>query len=131
MIEMQNEIEKLGQDWATAERRGDIVALTSMLTDDFIGVGPLGFMLTKQEWLARHQTGDLTYDSLDLDEDSVRVYNDAAVLIGQQLQNAAYRGIAVDAQLRTTLVFVREEGQWQLASLHFSPIGQPPAFARS
>jgi ketosteroid isomerase-like protein len=39
-------------------------------------------------------------------------------------------GNPVDAQLRTTLVFIRQQGQWRLASLHYSPIGQPPSFAR-
>ena len=128
---MQNDIEKLGQEWAAAELRGDVSALTSMLTDDFIGIGPLGFMLTKQEWLARHRSGELTYDSVDLDEVTVRVYDGAAILIGRQVQKAAYRGNRVDAELRTTLVLVHQHGQWQLASLHFSPIGQPPPFARS
>jgi ketosteroid isomerase-like protein len=128
---MQNEIEELGQKWTAAELRGDVPALRSMLADDFIGVGPLGFLLTKEQWLARLQSGDLTYESLQLDEVSVRVYNDAAILIGRQAQKAAYRGNPVDAQLRTTLVFVHQDGQWLLAGLHFSPIGQPPPFAQS
>ena len=128
---MQNEIEKLGQEWAAAELRGDVSALNSLLTDDFIGIGPLGFLLSKQEWLARHQSGDLTYDAVDLDEVTVRVYDQAAILIGRQVQKAAYRGNRVDAELRTTLVFVHQHGQWQLAGLHFSPLGQPPPFAQS
>jgi ketosteroid isomerase-like protein len=127
---MQSDIEELGQIWAAAEQRGDVPTLTAMLTDDFVGIGPLGFMLTKQEWLARHQSGELTYDGVDLDEVTVRVYNGAAVVIGRQGQQATYRGNRVDAELRTTLVFVHQEGQWRLASLHFSPIGQPP-FAQS
>lgn len=128
---MQNEIGQLGQNWAAAELRGDIPTLTAMLTDDFVGIGPLGFMLTKQEWLARHQSGDLTYDVVDLDDVTVRVYDGAAVLIGRQVQKAAYRGNQVDAELRTTLVFVRQQGEWRLAGLHFSPIGQPPPFAQA
>lgn len=127
---MHSDIETLGREWATAELRADVSALRSMLTDDFIGIGPLGFMLTKQEWLDRHQSGDLSYDAVDLDEVTVRVYDGAAILIGRQVQKAAHRGNRVDAELRTTLVFVHQQGQWRLAGLHFSPIGQPPPFAR-
>ena len=127
---MHSDIETLGQEWATAELRADVSALRSMLTDDFIGIGPLGFMLTKQEWLDRHQSGDLIYDAVDLDQVTVRVYDGAAILIGRQVQKAAHRGNRVDAELRTTLVFVQQLGQWRLAGLHFSPIGQPPPFAR-
>jgi Domain of unknown function (DUF4440) len=105
--------------------------LERTLTDDFIGIGPLGFMLTKQEWLARHTSGDLQYESFHLDEVQVRVYNDAAVLTGRQLQNGAYRGNSIKAQFRTTLVFVQQHGQWRLASLHLSTIGQPPNLTQS
>ncbi len=127
----EQEVARLADAWVAAELRGDSTFLEKTLADDFIGIGPLGFMLTKQEWLARHQSGDLKYDSLDLDEVKVRVYNEAAVLTCRQVQNAAYRGNSIQAQLRTTLVLVHLEGQWQLASLHLSPIGQAPNFTRS
>jgi ketosteroid isomerase-like protein len=131
MIEIHNDIETIAQQWSSAERHGDVANLASILSDDFVGVGPLGFLLTKPEWLARHQSGDLTYEAVDLDEMTVRVYDRAAILVGRQLQRGAYRGNRVDGQFRTTLVFVQQEGRWRLAGLHLSPIGQPPPFARN
>src|SRR2546429_9885112 len=128
----EQEVLHLTDGWAAAELSGDAAFLESTLADDFIGIGPLGFMLTKQEWLARHQSGDLKYESFSLDEVKARVYNnDAAVLTGRQVQNGAYRGNRIQAQLRTTLVFVQQQGQWQLASLQLSTIGQPPNFPQS
>lgn len=128
----EQEVARLADAWATAELRGDTTFLESTLADDFIGIGPLGFMLTKQEWLARHRSGDLKYESFTLDEVKVRVYNnDAAVLTGRQVQNGAYRGNPIQAQLRTTLVFVQLQGQWRLANLQLSAIGQPPSFTQS
>ena len=127
----EQEVARLANAWATAELRGDVAFLESTLADDFIGIGPLGFMLTKQEWLARHRSGDMQYDSFNLDEVNVRAYNDAAVLIARQAQDASYRGNSINAQFRITLVFVEQQGQWKLASLHLCAIGQPPNFARS
>ncbi len=128
----EQEVLRLADAWATAELRGDTTFLERILTDDYIGIGPLGFMLTKQEWLVRHQAGELKYESFSLDEVKVRVYNnDAAILTGRQVQNGAYRGNSIQAQFRTTLVFVRQQGQWQLASLQLSTIGQPPNFSQS
>ncbi len=127
----EQEVMHLADAWATAELRGDTTFLESTLADDFIGIGPLGFMLTRQEWLARHQSGDLKYESFKLDEVKVRVYNDAAILTGRQVQNAAYRGNSIQGQFRTTLVFVQQQGQWRLASLQLSTIGQPPNFTQS
>lgn len=126
----EQEVVRLADAWATAELRGDTTFLESILADDFIGVGPLGFMLTKQEWLARHQSGDLKYESFSLDEVKVRVYNDAAILIGRQAQKATYRGNSIPGQFRITLVFV-QQGQWRLTNLQLSSIGQPPNFARA
>jgi len=127
----EQEIAQLAGTWATAELQRDTAFLEKCLSDDFVGVGPLGFLLTKQEWLARHQSGDLKYESFSLDEVKVRMYNEAAILIGRQVQNAAYRGNSIQGQFRTTLVFVQQQGQWRLASLQLSTIGQPPNFTQS
>ena len=129
--QIEQEVLRLAEAWTTAELRGDTAFLETLLTDDFIGIGPLGFMLTKQEWLARHRSGDLKYEAFTLDEVKVRVYSDAAILIGRQVQNAAYRGNPLPGQFRTTLVFVRQLEQWRLAGLQLSTIGQPPIFAQS
>jgi ketosteroid isomerase-like protein len=128
----EQEVLRQADAWANAELHGDTTSLERILADDYIGIGPLGFMLTKQEWLARHQAGDLKYESFSLDEVKVRVYNnDAAVLTGRQVQNGAYRGNSIQAQFRITLVYVQQQGQWQLASLQLSTIGQAPPFMRS
>ena len=128
--QIEQEVLRLADAWATAELHGDTAFLERTLSDDFIGIGPLGFMLTKQEWLARHRSGDLKYESFNLDEVKVRVYNDAAILIGRQVQHADYRGNPIVGQFRTTLVFVQQQGQWRLASLQLSTIGQPPSFTQ-
>lgn len=129
--QIEQEVSRLTDAWATAELRSDTAFLEKLMAEDFIGVGPLGFLLTKQQWLARHQSGDMKYEVHNLDEVRVRAYNEAAIVIGSLTQEATYQGHPINAQLRTTLVFVRIPGQWQLAGVHFSNIGQPPSFARS
>jgi ketosteroid isomerase-like protein len=125
--QLEQEVARLADAWATAELQSDTAFLERLLSDDFVGIGPLGFLLTKQEWIAWRETGDLKHDALTLDEVMVRVYNiDAAIVICRLVQDATYRGTPILAQLRTTLVFVRHKGQWQLAGLHECNIGQPP-----
>ena len=124
--QMEQEVARLADTWATAELQSDTAFLERLLSDDFVGIGPLGFLLSKQEWLTWLQSGDLKHDALTLDEVKVRVYNDAAIVICRLVQDATYRGTPILAQLRTTLVFVRHQGQWQLAGLHECNLGQPP-----
>jgi hypothetical protein len=66
----------LSQQWAAAEVRGDTAFLDRILTEDVVGFGPLGFMLSKPEWLQCH-TNSLAYQSLALEDARVRTYGTA------------------------------------------------------
>ena len=114
------------QRWAAAELSGDTATLDAVLTDDFVGVGPLGFMLPKSAWLARHQPGELTYESFDLDEIQARPYGAAAVAIVRPITKGAYRGHPIPEAARATLVLVSQNGGWQLAGVHMSFIAGTP-----
>lgn len=118
----QRELLRLADDWISAELRGDVAALAEALADDFVGVGPRGFTLNREQWLARHRSGDLRYQRLDWDDVSARHYGDAAILVGHVSQQVDYRGTPMQGHLRTTLVFVQQAGRWRLASLQFSPM---------
>ena len=126
---MEENLEKLAQDLTNAERKGDVAFLAHTLADDFVGIGPRGFILTKDEWLARHKSGDLRYESFELDEVKIRVYGDAAVLTGRETTKVKYRGQDQQGQFRTTEVFVKQDGRWRLAGLQLSPIAPPPSAA--
>jgi ketosteroid isomerase-like protein len=123
----EQRLRKAVEEWAAAELRADTGFLERTLADDFIGIGPRGFMLSKEEWLQRHTSGDLKYESLSLDDVKVRVYGDAAIVTGSESQRAKYRDQDVPGQFRTTLVWVKQSGSWLLAGLQLSPIAGPPA----
>ena len=119
-----------GEDWAAAELRGDTSFLGEILADDFVGVGPRGFTLTKDQWLSRHDAGSLRYEAFGLDEEQVRLYRDAAITVCRQSARGVYEDengrFDLDDQFRATLVFTKQGGRWQLANLQLSPIlGRP------
>src|SRR5882762_5046346 len=112
--------------WTKAERDADTSTLDNLLTDDFVGIGPLGFVLTKQNWLQRF-AGGLSYDEFSLDNPQPREYGDAAVVVGDQRQTGTMRGSPLPFEVvRQTAVLVRESGTWRLASVHFSFIAGTP-----
>ena len=130
MDDRSEHLEKLGEDWAAAERRGDTGFLARVLADDFVAVGPRGFMLTKEQWLSRHDSGNLTYESFGWDEVRVRVHGSTAVMIGRQTAEGRYEDgdvrHEIRDQFRATLVFVEAGEGWLLLGLHLSPIAGPP-----
>jgi ketosteroid isomerase-like protein len=130
MSDRTQKIRTLGEDWAAAESRGDTTFLRETLAGDFIGVGPRGFTLTKDQWLSRHETGSLRYETFERDEVQVRLFGDAAITVCRQSARGVYEDengrFDLDDQFRATLVFVEQNGNWQLASLQLSPIlGRP------
>jgi uncharacterized protein (TIGR02246 family) len=125
----ETEIRELGERWVAAEQSGDVSTLDTLATPDFTLVGPLGFMLTKEQWLARYgEGGGLVTKSLVWDQVQVRDYGDTAVAIGVHTQEATFQGNPADGQFRATHIAVRRDGRWALAGIHLSPIGGPPPF---
>jgi ketosteroid isomerase-like protein len=127
---LHEDIETVIRRLTRAELDGDVSALDALTTSDFTLVGPLGFLLHKDEWLDRYRSGALSTESLTWRPDSVRRHDDTAIAIGTQVQRARYQGHPVDAQLRATHVLLRLDADWRVAGMHLSPIGEPPAFAR-
>lgn len=116
--------------WTAAERRGDATALDELLTDDFVGVGPLGFTLPKPAWLARYDSGTLSYDAFELEEIQTRTHGDCAVVTARQNQRGTAHGEPVLEAARVTLSLTDDDGRWRLAGAHLSFIagttGSPP-----
>ena len=65
-------------EWTAAERAGDAGKLDSLPTEDFAGIGPVGFLLPQAEWLTRHQQG-LSYESFGPGQNTVRARGDVAI----------------------------------------------------
>jgi ketosteroid isomerase-like protein len=131
MQDQYEQLERLGEEWAAAELHGDTSTLGRLLAEDFVAVGPRGFALSKEQWLSRHDSGNLTYEAFEWDEVSVRVHGNAAVMVGRETAGAVYQDgdvrHEIQDQFRTTLIFVEEQGRWLLLGVHLSPIAGPPA----
>ena len=126
---MIERIDELLSEWTAAERAGDAEKLGALLTDDFSGAGPLGFVLTRPAWLGRHRQG-LTYEHFVLDEIRVRRYGDVAVVTARNDTRGRYQGHPLPEAVRSTLVIARGPEGWRLAAIHMSFIagtpGSPP-----
>ena len=124
----QNGVPDLVQRWAAAEERNDAGALDGLLADGFAGVGPFGFILTRDQWLARFANG-LVNRSFTVTDLQFRDYGTAAVGIGVLAQETSWQGTDNTGRFRVTLVAVQEGEGWRLAHVHIGPLQGPPGGA--
>ena len=124
----QNGVLDLVQRWAAAEEGNDAKALDGLLADGFAGVGPFGFILTRDQWLARFANG-LVNRSFAVTDLQVRDYGTAAAGIGVLAQETSWQGTDNSGRFRVTLVAVQAAGSWRLAHVHIGPLEMPPGGA--
>ena len=120
------DILELVDRWAAAEQGNDAQALDGLLADDFVGVGPLGFVLHRDQWLARFTNG-LANRAFAVQDPQVRDYGTAAVVVAVLAQQTSFQGQDNSGRFRLTLVAVRPAERWLLAGTHIGPLQQPPA----
>ena len=112
--------------WAAAEEQNDPERLDGLLADDFVGVGPLGFVLTREQWLQRFGNG-LENRAFKVEDPQVHDHGSAAVVVGVDAQETSFRGGDNSGRFRLTLVAVRPAGRWVVAGVHIGPLQGAPA----
>jgi len=122
----QDGVLDLLQAWATAEQENDAGRLDGLLAGEFAGVGPFGFILTRDQWLARFTNG-LVNRSFTVTDLQVRDVGTAAVAIGVLAQETSWQGHDNSGRFRVTLVAVRAGEGWLLAHVHIGPLQAPPS----
>jgi ketosteroid isomerase-like protein len=120
------DLDELLDSWLAAERLCDADTTEGLLTDDFIGIGPVGFQLPKSAWLQRLTSGDLRYDRLELSELTTRTYASCAVTTARCDASGTAQGHPLPEATRVTLVAIQNDGGWRLANVQHSFIAGTP-----
>jgi len=120
--QMEDTIRRVQAEFDRAELHADRESLRRLLTDDFLSIGPKGFILTKDQWIDRHD--QFSYQALDTSEMDVRLHNGAAIVRNVQRNRATYDGHPVELAVRVGQVWVNEQGQWRLTAIQFSPMAE-------
>jgi Domain of unknown function (DUF4440) len=104
-------------EWVDAESSGDVDSLSRLLHGEFRGDDPLGYVLTKQQWIDQRRTGALAYTRFSCELVHTAVSNGTAIASGIQSQVASYRGAACNGDFRITVVAVMTDGAWSIVNL--------------
>ena len=96
--------------------RGDISALSNILSDDLTYTHSNGVFDSKVELLNKLQSGALKYEVFEPEEIAVRVYGNTAVLTGIAHGKAWANGTPNTFRLRYTDMYVLTGNAWRMVA---------------
>src|SRR5688572_33477571 len=103
----EQELLKLGEDWAAAMVANDADRIGSFMADEWVIVSERGIS-TKQDFLGFVQSGQLTHSMFEIRGDArIREYGDIAVFTARIVNTAHFGGQQFDADEWTTDIFAK------------------------
>jgi ketosteroid isomerase-like protein len=112
-------VDTLINDWTDAERASDAERMGALLADDFVGIGPVGFVLDKAAWIGRY--ADLRYQAFAIDEVATHRHGDTAVVVAHQHADGHAGEHRMFPDLRVSMTIVGD----RIAGMQYSFIGMP------
>ena len=110
------EVVDLERQAKDAAIRRDVAFVERTLADDYVGIGPLGAVVTKADTVAARKLAQLRYDSFEVSEMVVRLYGNTAVVTARAEVKGSQLGEDFSGPYRFTRVWVRRSGRWQTVS---------------
>ena len=120
MASAEEQLKKIEQDWVSAYVKRDKAFVERIASDDFAFIGPDGNMVGKEEYM-KSIDGDTVFTAITVEELKVRVYGDAAVVLGIASITAKAKGEDESGRYSFTDVFVKQKGEWKAVSGQVTP----------
>ena len=127
---LQKQINQLEQQWQAALLANDAPALSSLLGDSYVGIGPDGTIASKPEELAARTSGKDRVESLDVLDRKIRIYGTTAVVTSRVRVQGIYSGEPLLGEYRYTRVWSLGRGQWHIVSFEANRIHDANARGR-
>jgi uncharacterized protein (TIGR02246 family) len=126
-----NEIQALAGRFADAFDKRDIKSVLEMLSEDVEVFDHVPYRFDGKPLFAKYLNEAIEgigSMSFGFRQPSCRVYNDTVGIVNayDMFIGTTRDGKAVTIHGRTTLVFVKQSGQWKIVSCHFSAMPQTP-----
>ena len=118
------EITQLENAWVAAIMKKDVAALENLLAEDFNGTSPTGNTFPRSDAIEDLKSGAYAVESMALDEVSVNVYGNTAVVFTSQQEKSKYDGKDNSGHYHFTNVWVKRDGKWRVVASHGSRYGK-------
>jgi len=116
----------LEQQIRRAVIKGDTSILERYLADDFVGIGPNGDAADKSKTIQELKDGTVKYSAIDVTEENVRMYGDTGIYNGRGDVKMTINGQPQTADVRVTIVWLKQNGQWKRVSFQATRVQPAP-----
>lgn len=113
------------QRWAALANQADSPGLKTLLHDSYLHIHATALVENKAQFLEAFDSGARRYDPIVIEEPSVRLVGDCALINGKFKLKAFSRGRVIEGVNRFTMVVVRTPAGLRVVS--FQATGIPPA----
>lgn len=121
-LRVTSDAHRLQQAFDEAELHADTDTLQALLADDFRSIGDQGYVLDKDQWIAKF--AEFAYISLDSSDVEVRCYDHAAIVRCVQRSRSIWRDQEMALTVRVSQTWVEQPEGWLLAGIQFSTLGE-------
>ena len=122
----EQEVAALNRAWADAIVRGDMEALDRLFANDMTVTSGNGTVRNKaQEMDDLRPSADIKTYFFNTEDVRVRVFGNSAVVTGHAKWRINLKGKDTDIERRYTLVFIKQNGRWQIVAQQLSRIAPP------
>ena len=114
---VQDQLIQLDKAWTSAELKGDKKAAEAIIADDYAGTTQRGEVENKAQYLAGVTPNS---DMVKSDDYKVTIYGNMAIMT----HRATVSGVR-NMQFRSTHVWMKRKGKWQVVAHHGSLVAPP------
>jgi ketosteroid isomerase-like protein len=118
----EKQVATLSKQYREAAIKGDTGAMDALLSDDWIGIDPMGDVADKAKNAKDLKDGTVDIESIEPSEVKVRVYGDAAVVTGRSHVKLKYKGEKIDNHVRVSEFYAKQGGKWRCVSMQVTSI---------
>ena len=112
----QSEIEIAEQALRSAMLASDGEALNELIDDDLLFIGPDGGVLSKEDDLGFHRSGEQRITALDFQEQHIRAGGNVASVSILAYVAGVFKGHAFEGRFRYLRVWRRTSGGWRVVA---------------
>ena len=113
----EQEIRDLERKCERAVLKGDVAFFERVLAKNFLHTTQSGKMRDRDQWLANHKAGQSNYDALNVDQLTVHIYGDSAVVTAViKPTGRDSQGKPIEGQYRYLRVWSKQSGAWQVVA---------------